>query len=135
MDRGGYRFDSADEARPSDAAAKRPAPPPAPEPPSNLEQLHVNGAVSSAVVRRILLSHHTAARTCVAKTTGSRSVRVTVKFFISATGRVLQARFQVTGVSGHDKAIQTCLSSALEKQRFPAPSNGAPVSVRYVFRF
>jgi len=132
---------AADMAMEAPAAA---APRPAPRAQSEREEskatqtlsrarlISLRGALDASVVERVIREQRAALGSCRAQvTTAPARTTLRLRFFITATGNVIQIR--VLKGSNRDAGLERCLMAALKRWRFPAPRDGAPVEVVYDF--
>lgn len=88
------------------------------------DELVVAGGLEERGLRQALATLKTAMAGCASGT-------LRVRWFITATGQVIQAR--VIGGSIKDKASQECVLSALRKVTFSLPADGKPAEVIFTF--
>ncbi len=99
-------------------------------------RLVVKGSLSQAAVQRVLDAHRADVQRAYRAAFAGRSQKhgtVTLRFFITATGAVVQAK--VSSGTLNDSALERVLAKLARTWRFDRPSNGAPVEVRYELRF
>jgi Ca-activated chloride channel family protein len=87
------------------------------------QNLIVMGGLNKDQVSRVLKTHQVQLHRCVER---ENSERVQVRWFISASGIVLQVKV----VGSLSTQAKNCLTSQLRKLRFPASRDGSPVEVR-----
>lgn len=94
------------------------------------------GAVSRAEVQRVVRSHQGELAACYEagrQFNPNLFGRVTVRFVIGARGQVSSATMLSSSLGNN--RTETCLLQAIRQWEFPAPKNGADVSIVYPFVF
>lgn len=98
--------------------------------------IETNGGLSKEVIRRVVRRHHNEVKFCYEQALRARpdlEGRVTTRFMISPSGSVAASVVQ-SSTLGSGEAEQ-CISQAITRWSFPAPSDGGMVSVTYPFVF
>jgi TonB family protein len=98
--------------------------------------VETNGGLSKETIRRVVRRHHNEVKFCYEQALHQRpdlEGRVTTRFMISPTGAVAASVVQ-SSTLGHGGAEQ-CITQAITRWSFPAPSDGGMVSVTYPFVF
>ncbi len=98
--------------------------------------VETNGGLSKEVIRRVVRRHHNEVKFCYEQALRERpdlEGRVTTRFMISPTGAVAASVVQ-SSTLGNGEAEQ-CITQAITRWSFPAPSDGGMVSVTYPFVF
>lgn len=98
--------------------------------------VETNGGLSKEVIRRVVRRHHNEVKFCYEQALRARpdlEGRVTTRFMISPSGSVAASVVQ-SSTLGSGEAEQ-CISQAITRWSFPAPSDGGMVSVTYPFVF
>lgn len=94
----------------------------------------VSGALDKRVIQKVVRNHFGELRACyereLAKVKGL-SGKVQVTWLVSADGNVANA--VVTETTLKNKTVETCISNAIKRWRFPKPAGGAPCKVTYPF--
>jgi len=92
----------------------------------------VRGALSSEVVRHVVLRHLNEVRFCYEQQLAQRpdlAGRVSVRFIVAASGAVQSAAIADSTLS--NAAAEACIVSAFRRWTFPAPDGGGVVVVTY----
>jgi TonB family protein len=98
--------------------------------------VETNGGLSKEVIRRVVRRHHNEVKFCYEQALRARpdlEGRVTTRFMISPSGSVAASVVQ-SSTLGSGEAEQ-CITQAITRWNFPAPSDGGMVSVTYPFVF
>jgi TonB family protein len=98
--------------------------------------VETNGGLSKEVIRRVVRRHHNEVKFCYEQALRARpdlEGRVTTRFMISPSGSVAASVVQ-SSTLGNGEAEQ-CITQAITRWSFPAPSDGGMVSVTYPFVF
>lgn len=98
--------------------------------------VETNGGLSKEVIRRVVRRHHNEVKFCYEQALRARpdlEGRVTTRFMISPSGAVAASVVQ-SSTLGSGEAEQ-CITQAITRWSFPAPSDGGMVSVTYPFVF
>ncbi|HJK92225.1 MAG TPA: AgmX/PglI C-terminal domain-containing protein [Polyangiaceae bacterium LLY-WYZ-15_(1-7)] len=96
----------------------------------------IRGALSREVIQRVVRQHANEARYCYERRLGEHprlAGRLVLRFVISPEGRVASASVDEDTLG--DAAVGACLAHAVRRWRFPRPSGGGIVLVRYPFVF
>jgi hypothetical protein len=102
--------------------------------PQILEGAEVGGALSREAIRAVVRRHLPEIRDCYERALVAAPElegRVTVSFVISTTGAVDRATVGSTTLN--DATVESCITSAVARWRFPAPDGGGLVTVNYPF--
>lgn len=94
----------------------------------------VKGSLDKDIIRRIVRAHINEVRTCYDKGLSKDPAlagKVTVGFTIGSTGKVTASSVSSTTLS--DKAVGTCIAGAAKRWKFPSPTGGGVVIVKYPF--
>jgi len=94
----------------------------------------VRGALSRAIVRRIVRRHLNEVRFCYTRELGGDpklAGRVVVQFTIAPTGMVVASNVASTTLG--NRAAEACIAKAVRRWLFPKPTGGGIVLVRYPF--
>lgn len=99
----------------------------------------VTGSLDRGVIRRMVHAHNNSLRACcgtVLKVDPSAFFSLSVAFVIDSEGRVTGSLVWADeSHSETEKDFDVCLSTALERIRFPKPAGGGTVEVRYPLVF
>ena len=99
----------------------------------------VTGSLDRDVIRRMVRAHNNSLRACyepVLAVDPNASFKVSIGFVIDSEGRVTaELTWSKEPQSDAMKDFDTCLSTALERIRFPKPAGGGTVKVRYPLVF
>ncbi len=99
-------------------------------------KLEVQGPLDRDIVRRIVRAHLNEVRHCYnvgLQRDPELSGEVSVRFDITATGRVKAAESEAGGLSS--QRVKTCVSKAVARWKFPKPRGGGNVEVVAPFQF
>lgn len=94
----------------------------------------VKGSLDKDIIRRIVRAHINEVRHCYNKGLTKDPAlkgKVTVDFTIGSTGKVTASSVSSTTLS--DKAVGTCIAAAAKRWKFPSPTGGGVVVVKYPF--
>ena len=94
----------------------------------------VRGALDSSLIRRVVRRHINEVKFCYQRELQSRpslSGRVTVRFTIGSTGKVLRSKISRTTL--HNANVERCIARAVRRWSFPMPPGGGIVIVSYPF--
>ena len=96
----------------------------------------VSGGLDKRIIRKVVNQHKRELTACyerqLQKQKGLHG-KIVVKWTIEPSGNVASA--VVVSSTMKNKAVESCLSSAIRHWRFPAPTNGVNVLVSYPFVF
>ena len=96
----------------------------------------VRGALSRAIIRRVIRRHINEVRYCYAREQ-QHSPRlaggVVVQFTIASTGMVLLSKIKSSTLG--NPAVEACIAAAVKRWLFPRPRGGGIVVVSYPFAF
>jgi len=99
----------------------------------------VTGSLDRDVIRRIVRAHSNSLRTCyesVLEVDPNASFEVSIGFVIDSEGRVTaELTWSKEPGTEAEKDFDACLTTALERIRFPKPAGGGTVKVRYPLVF
>lgn len=99
----------------------------------------VTGSLDKDLIRRFVRKHHGPMRACyesALKSDPNLAFRLVVAFVIDAQGKVTAAlEWKAEPESEAEKAFDACLSKALAQMKFPEPTGGGTVTVRYPLVF
>jgi len=94
----------------------------------------VRGSLDKEIIRRIIRRHIREVKHCYSKrlqVNDSLGGRVVIGFTISGTGKVIVSKVKSSTVG--DKAVSSCIASAVRRWTFPKPKGGGIVQVSYPF--
>jgi hypothetical protein len=94
----------------------------------------VTGSLDKDIIRRIVRAHINEVRYCYNQglvKDPKLEGKVTIAFVISASGSVASADVDSDDLS--DKAVGKCVAKAVKRWKFPRPTGGGIVSVKYPF--
>lgn len=98
--------------------------------------VETNGGLSKETIRRVVRRHHNEVKFCYEQALRARpdlEGRVTTRFMISPTGAVAASVVQSSTLQNGE--AEQCITQAITRWSFPAPSDGGMVSVTYPFVF
>ncbi len=96
----------------------------------------VMGSLDKAIIRRVVRQHRREIAWCYEKELAKKADlagRVTAKFTISATGKVIAVIVRSSTLE--NKAVESCVMSKMRRWVFPEPKGGGIVVVTYPFNF
>ncbi len=97
----------------------------------------VTGSMDKDIIRRIVRAHINKYRACYDKMLASdsnRTVRVVLTLVVAADGTVT-ASIEKEAPDALEKTFYGCVDKAAESMKFPKPSNGGTVTIRYPLVF
>lgn len=99
----------------------------------------VTGSLDRNVIRRMVRAHNNSLQACyeaVLEVDPNASFRLSIEFVIDSEGRVTASLvWPGESQSEAEKVFDACLTTALERIRFPKPGGGGTVKVRYPLVF
>lgn len=96
----------------------------------------IAGSLDKSIIARIIRKHYSQIRYCYQKELNKNPKlygKITVKFTISATGRVASSVVQVSTMKNY--AVESCVAKTIKRIIFPRPKGGGIVVVTYPFIF
>ena len=97
---------------------------------------NVSGALDRRLVMKVVRQHFGELRACHDKTFSKKKAvygMLTVSWEVNPQGVVDKVKIIDSAIK--DKDMQKCITTAIKYWRFPAPKDGAPVTVEYPFEF
>lgn len=97
---------------------------------------HIVGGLSRTLIEQVIARHDNSIRYCYQRQLNQDpdlAGRLEVKFVIASDGTVTQVSLASSSLG--NSLVETCVTGRFERMRFPTPSGGGIVVVRYPIRF